>query len=69
MLSANLGLVNLFPIPVLDGGHLAYYAAEAISGRPLAQKVQEYGFRLGFIVLFGLMAFTIVNDVSKLLFP
>jgi len=66
MLSANLGLVNLFPIPLLDGGHLAYYAAEAVSGRPLAQKVQEYGFKLGAIILFTLMAFTIVNDVSKL---
>lgn len=66
MLSANLGLVNLFPIPVLDGGHLAYYAAEAVSGRPLAQKVQEYGFRLGFAMLVMLMAFTIINDIGKL---
>ena len=66
MLSANLGLVNLFPIPVLDGGHLAYYAAEAVSGRPLAQKVQEYGFKIGFVILFMLMTFTILNDVQKL---
>lgn len=65
MLSANLGLVNLFPIPVLDGGHLAYYAAEAASGRPLAQKVQEWGMRIGFAMLMMLMAFTIYNDVSK----
>jgi len=67
MLSANLGLVNLFPIPVLDGGHLMYYAAEAVSGRPLAQKIQEYGFRVGFAMIAMLMAFTILNDVSKLL--
>ncbi len=67
MLSANLGLVNLFPIPLLDGGHLAYYAAEALNGRPLAQRVQEYGFKLGFVVLFTLMAFTLFNDLSKLL--
>lgn len=67
MLSANLGLVNLFPIPLLDGGHLAYYAAEAASGRPLAQKVQEYGFRAGFVILLALMAFTIVNDIHRLL--
>lgn len=67
MLSANLGLVNLFPIPLLDGGHLAYYTAEALRGRPLAQKVQEYGFRFGFVVLFTLMAFTLVNDLRKLL--
>ena len=67
MLSANLGLVNLLPIPVLDGGHLLYYTAEAVSGRPLAQKVQDYGFRLGFVMIVALMAFTIINDVSKLL--
>lgn len=67
MLSANLGLVNLFPIPVLDGGHLAYYAAEALSGRPLAQKVQEWGFKLGFVILFALMTFTILNDLAKLI--
>ena len=67
MLSANLGLVNLFPIPVLDGGHLAYYAAEAMSGRPMAQKVQDYGFRVGFVILFALMSFTILNDLQKLL--
>jgi regulator of sigma E protease len=66
MLSANLGLVNLFPIPLLDGGHLMYYTAEALSGRPLAQRVQEYGFKLGFAILFALMAFTIINDVMKL---
>ena len=67
LLSANLGLVNLFPIPLLDGGHLAYYAAEGFRGRPLAQKVQEYGFKLGFVLLVALMAFTLVNDLSKLL--
>lgn len=66
MLSANLGLVNLFPIPLLDGGHLAYYAAEAMSGRPLAEKVQQYGFRVGFALLFTLMAFTLFNDLSRL---
>lgn len=67
LLSANLGLVNLFPIPLLDGGHLAYYAAEAASGRPLAQKVQEYGFRIGFVIIACLMAFTLINDLRKLL--
>ncbi len=66
MLSANLGLVNLLPIPMLDGGHLAYYAAEAARGKPLAQKVQDYGFRFGFVVLMTLMAFTIFNDLRKL---
>ncbi|MDE3060617.1 MAG: RIP metalloprotease RseP, partial [Pseudomonadota bacterium] len=67
MLSANLGLVNLFPIPMLDGGHLAYYAIEAARGRPLAQRVQEYGFKVGFALLFALMAFTIINDLRNLL--
>lgn len=67
MLSANLGLVNLFPIPMLDGGHLVYYAAEAFRGRPLAQKVQELGFKFGFVVLSALMAFTLFNDLRKLL--
>jgi regulator of sigma E protease len=62
MLSANLGLVNLFPIPLLDGGHLMYYAIEAGTGRPLAEKFQEYGFRLGFALIACLMAFTIFND-------
>jgi len=66
MISANLGLVNLFPIPLLDGGHLAYYAAEAISGRPLAQRIQEYGFRIGFALIAMLMAFTLVNDLRRL---
>lgn len=65
MLSANLGLVNLFPIPVLDGGHLAYYAIEAASGRPLAKKIQNVGFRIGFALLAMLMAFTIINDVRR----
>lgn len=66
LLSVNLGLVNLFPIPLLDGGHLAYYAAEALRGRPLAQKVQEWGFRVGFAMLAMLMAFTVLNDVKRL---
>lgn len=66
MLSANLGLVNLFPIPLLDGGHLLYYAVEALTGRPLAEKVQEYGFRFGFILVACLMAFTLFNDLRNI---
>jgi regulator of sigma E protease len=66
MLSANLGLVNLFPIPLLDGGHLLYYAIEALTGRPLAEKFQEYGFRLGFALIACLMAFTILNDIRTI---
>lgn len=66
MLSANLGLVNLFPIPLLDGGHLMYYAIEAGTGKPLAEKFQEYGFRLGFALIVCLMAFTILNDIRTI---
>ncbi|MCB2082278.1 MAG: site-2 protease family protein, partial [Rickettsiales bacterium] len=63
VLSINLGLINLFPIPLLDGGHLLYYAVEAVSGRPLAEKVQEFGFRLGFALLVMLMLFATYNDL------
>lgn len=66
IISANLGFMNLLPIPVLDGGHLVYYTIEAIQGRPLAQKIQEYGFRIGFALLAMLMAFTLFNDLRKL---
>jgi regulator of sigma E protease len=65
IISANLGLMNLLPIPVLDGGHLLYYGIEALSGRPLAQKMQEYGFRVGFALLAILMAFTLFNDLQN----
>lgn len=67
MLSANLGLINLLPIPLLDGGHLAYYAIEAARGKPLAQKFQEYGFKLGFLIIASLMAFTLFNDLRQIL--
>jgi regulator of sigma E protease len=63
VLSVSLGLLNLFPIPVLDGGHLVFYAAEAIRGRPLPPKVQEYGFRAGFALLIALFLFASKNDI------
>lgn len=66
LISANLGLMNLLPVPALDGGHLVYYSIEALRGRPLAQKVQEYGFRFGFAIIAMLMAFTILNDIRKI---
>ena len=66
MLSVNLGLINLFPIPVLDGGHLLFYAAEAIRGRPLGQRAQEYGFRLGLALVLTLMVFATWNDLVHL---
>jgi regulator of sigma E protease len=67
MLSANLGLVNLLPVPMLDGGHLAFYTAEALRGRPLAEKVQNWSYRVGTALILMLMAFTILNDIKHVL--
>lgn len=66
LLSVNLGLVNLLPIPMLDGGHLAFYGLEALQGRPLAEKFQEYGYRFGFVIIASLMALSVFNDVRNL---
>ncbi|HLF58898.1 MAG TPA: site-2 protease family protein, partial [Alphaproteobacteria bacterium] len=66
VLSINLGLVNLFPVPVLDGGHLLFYAAEAIRGKPLGPKAQEMGFRIGLALVVGLMVFATWNDLMHL---
>ncbi len=66
ILSVNLALINLFPIPVLDGGHLMFYAAEAIRGRPLPPKAQEIGFRAGFALLIALFVFATWNDLANL---
>jgi regulator of sigma E protease len=63
LLSVSLGLINLFPVPILDGGHLLFYAAEAIRGRPLGQKAQEFGFRIGLALVLTLMVFTTWNDL------
>ena len=63
LLSLNIGLFNLLPVPMLDGGHLLYYLIEAIRGRPLSQRVQEIGFRFGLAVVFTLMVFTLYNDL------
>lgn len=65
-LSINLGLINLFPVPLLDGGHLVYYLAEAIRGRPLGARTQEYGFRFGLVLLFMLMIFATWKDLVNL---
>lgn len=63
ILSVNLGLVNLFPVPMLDGGHLVFYAFEAIRGRPLGERIQEWGFRVGIAFVLGLMLFATWNDL------
>ncbi len=66
LLSINLGLINLFPIPMLDGGHLVFYAIEAVRGRPLGQKAQEYGFKIGLGLVIALMLFVTWNDLVYL---
>ncbi|WP_196258285.1 RIP metalloprotease RseP [Pelagibacterium limicola] len=63
LLSLNIGLINLLPVPMLDGGHLVYYAIEAVRGRPLSQRIQEVGYRIGFALVCTLMVFTLVNDL------
>ncbi len=66
LLSINLGLINLFPIPMLDGGHLLFYAFEAVRGRPLGLRAQEYGFRIGLVMVLFLMIQAIWNDFKSL---
>lgn len=65
-LSVSIGLINLFPIPMLDGGHLVYYAVEAIRGRPMGPMAQEWGFRIGFSLVIMLMLVGTWNDVVRL---
>ncbi|MCG9696151.1 sigma E protease regulator RseP [Shewanella sp. Isolate11] len=66
LISVNLGIINLLPLPVLDGGHLLYYFVEVITGRPVPEKVQEIGFRFGAAVLLMLMSIALFNDFSRL---
>jgi regulator of sigma E protease len=66
ILSVSIGLANLFPIPLLDGGHLLYYACEAVLGRPLGARAQDVGFRLGLVLVLGLMLLTTWNDLVRL---
>jgi regulator of sigma E protease len=63
LISVSLGLINLFPIPVLDGGHLLFFGIEAVRGRPLGERAQEYSFRIGLALVLSLMIFVTVNDV------
>jgi regulator of sigma E protease len=65
-LSVNLGLINLFPVPMLDGGHLMFYLFEAVRGKPLEPRVQEYGFRIGLALVLSLMVFATWNDLVQL---
>jgi regulator of sigma E protease len=66
VLSVSIGLLNLFPVPLLDGGHLLFYAIEAVRGRPLSDKAQEVGFRIGLALVLMLMIFATWNDIVHL---
>ena len=65
VLSVSIGLLNLFPIPMLDGGHLLYYGIEAVRGRPLGERAQELGFQIGLVLVVGLMLIATWNDIMK----
>lgn len=66
LISVNLGIINLVPLPMLDGGHLLFFAIEAIIRRPVPEKVQEMGYRFGGAIIFALMAVAIFNDFARL---
>jgi regulator of sigma E protease len=66
ILSISIGLINLFPVPMLDGGHLFFFALEAIRGRPLSDRAQDIGFRIGFVAVVMLMIFATWNDIIHL---
>jgi regulator of sigma E protease len=65
-ISVSIGLLNLFPIPLLDGGHLLFYGLEAVRGRPLSERTQEIGFRIGFAIVLMLLVFATYNDIPRL---
>lgn len=65
-ISVSLGIINLLPIPMLDGGHLMYFIIEWLTGKPVSEEVQEWGFRIGGILLFTVMSIAIFNDISRI---
>ena len=64
-ISANIGFLNLLPVPVLDGGHLLFYAIEAVRRRPLSQRMQEIGFQIGIALVLMLMVYVNLNDLLR----
>ena len=66
IISIGIGFLNLLPIPILDGGHLLFYAYEAVARKPLGARVQELGYQVGLALLLGLMLFATWNDLQKL---
>ena len=67
LVSVSLGVLNLLPVPVLDGGHLLFYAIEALMGAPLSERAQQVGQSVGMALLFGLMSVALFNDLNRLL--
>ena len=67
LLSISLGVMNLLPIPVLDGGHLLFYAIEVVIRRPVPERIQALGLQLGLLLISGIMVLAMYNDVSRLL--
>ncbi|MDP1673541.1 MAG: RIP metalloprotease RseP [Burkholderiales bacterium] len=67
LISISLGVLNLLPIPLLDGGHLMYYSVEILTGKPVPDKVMEVGQQIGMMLLFALMAFALYNDINRLI--
>ncbi|MEW9797634.1 sigma E protease regulator RseP [Alteromonas sp. CYL-A6] len=66
LISVNLGIINLLPLPMLDGGHLMYFTIEWITGKPVPEVVQEWGFRIGGALLFMIMGIAIINDIARI---
>ena len=67
MISVSLGVLNLLPVPMLDGGHLMYYLIEIVKGSPVSQKFEEMGQQIGIALLFMLMSLAIFNDIQRLI--
>ena len=67
MISINLGIINLLPLPVLDGGHLLFYFIELLTGKPVPENIQAAGFKFGAFALLALMSIALFNDFSRVL--
>jgi regulator of sigma E protease len=65
LISINLGLLNLLPVPVLDGGHILFYTLETITGKPLSPKLQTVAYKIGIAFLVALMTFAVFNDIHR----
>ncbi len=67
LISVSLGILNLLPIPMLDGGHLLFYVVEWVRGKPVPEKIQEFGVKIGLMLLLMLMIVAVFNDINRLL--